>query len=231
MHIRFWAAILVFATSVNVRAENIAADFFDRGSQVPRALQELGYSRFGGLDLATALAQMATFKVFYSKDVDKLNGNGRLSAHWQNQDGVMTIAVNPIWWKKFEGQQTVLAWHEYLGTLGFIDDQYWISVSMWFLSLPKAQAVLSETAKSQIVQWITKNVNAHLPKGTKLAGGVIGVGGGGEGGTLYVKMHALLRCLDELSQSQSQIDRNVTLGSISHYLSSPLTVTWGPVRR
>jgi hypothetical protein len=219
--------LAVLVSSTVAYSDAIANEFLKKGLEIPAALQDLGYSQFGRLNLASALNQMPSFPVTYSGKVEKLNGNGRLSAHWENQNGTVTVSVNPVWWKKFPDQQAVLAWHEYLGALGLIDDQYWISVSAWLLSLPEAQRVLDQHAKSQIAAWIASNANAKLPKGTRMAGGVIGIGGGGEGGTLYVKMNGLRRCLRELGGPQSAEERRDSLNNLAHYLSSPLTVTWG----
>jgi len=212
-----------------LHAEKIADEFFARGSQIPQTLKDMGYEQFGDLKLSSALERMPSIAIVYSDKVRKLNNNLRLSAHWQiDENGVATIFVNQNWWNKFYDQKLVLALHEYLGPLGFIDDQYWMSVSMWFLSLPQAQIAFSKDPKLKpaVVAWIGRNANWRLPKGTKVAGGAIGVGGGGEGGTLFIKMNGILRSLQELSQPQAPADEAVSLGMIYHYLSSQTTVYW-----
>lgn len=226
--VKFLLFVLLFShTPASLAAGSFAEGFLAKGSEVPAALSALGYKQFGALDLNRFLSEISRIRPSLSNNVEALNGNGRLSAHWQNQGGAVSILVNPVWWNKFPDQQSVLALHEYLGTSGFIDDQYWISVSMWFLSQPEAQRLLDGNIKNQIADWISKNANSRLPKGVQLAGGVVGVGGGGEGGSLFAKMHTLRNCLKELAGRQSSIERDNTLGIISHYLSSQLTVTWG----
>lgn len=230
MQIRVWLVSFGLLIASSIRAETIANEFFRQGSKIPNALIQMGYTQFGDLDLQSALQKIPSFVVKYSDKVGKLNGNGRLSAHWQlDENGSYTIFVNPAWWQKFYDQKPVLAWHDCLGPLGFIDDQYWMSVSMWFLSLPEANIAFEKDPhlKSRVIAWIGKNANYRLPKGTKVAGGVIGVGGGGEGGTLFVKMNGILRSLRELSKPQSPEEQSESLGTIYHYLTSYTTVTWG----
>jgi hypothetical protein len=135
--------------------------------------------------------------------------------------------VNPAWWKKFPEQQSILALHEYLGAAGFYDDNYWISTSMWFLSLPDAQKVLSDEMKSGIESWITRNASAKIPHGTRLAGGVVGVGGGGESASLWARMEALKRALAVLKKpSNTEEEKRNALNSIDHFLSAELAVMW-----
>lgn len=224
MFYRFFTFIFVsFLSSVAV-AQGIHGEFLKKGSEIPLALERLGYTQFGKLNLNNFLNALPAHQVTFSDHVDKLNRNGRISGHW---DAAGNISVYSKWWKRFRDQQSVLALHEYLGAEGYSDDQYWLSVSMWFLALPETQANLSKTIRTRIAQWITMNANLRIPKGTQMAGGVVGVGGGGESGTLYIKMHGLLDSVRALGKPLEQNERNYNIGMISHYLSSSTTVTWG----
>lgn len=224
MFCRFFPLILVISLSSTAHAHGFQSEFLKQGSEIPLALERLGYTHFGKLNLDSFLRALPAHQVTFNDRVDKLNHNGRISGHW-DADG--RISVYRTWWKRFHDQHSVLALHEYLGVEGYNDDQYWISVSMWFLTLPETQTNLSAEIRANIAQWITKNANVRIAKGTQMAGGVVGVGGGGESGTLYVKMHGLLDSVRELGKPLDEIDRNYNIGMISHYLSSITTVTWG----
>ncbi|MGZ3695787.1 MAG: hypothetical protein ACXWQO_16930 [Bdellovibrionota bacterium] len=221
--------LVAFGVSSLAFAEgDFAMVFLQKGTEIPAALESLSHRQFGERLRLDALQKAAkAVKIVMDSDVGKRNSQGRMSARWEMVNGVGTISVNAAWWEKFSEQQSILALHEYLGAYGLVDDEYFISTSMWFLSLSDTQKLLTKTKKETIEAWIKANADLTLLRGTRLAGGVVGVGGGGEGASLFVRMNGLERALRALKDTHSSEEqRQEAFHDIEHYLSTPLTVMW-----
>lgn len=211
--------------------ENLSTEFLIEGSRIPSRLKDkFSYNNFGpDLNLQKLLSDMKPIAIKPSVDLLSLNTLGRATARWECHDHQCQISVNPILWEKFPEQKSVLALHEYLGSLGYYDDNYWISTSMWFLSLDATQKALSATMKSKIERWIGKNASLRFPANTRVAGGVVGAGGGGESASLWARMFSLKNALKVLqSPDSSESDKLAALRTIEAKLSSELAVMWSP---
>ena len=202
--------------------ENFAQTFLEAGSQIPRALQALGYAEFGRLNLAQFLKGIQNVPVEETtghKVID-LNDDsasaGRASARWDGKK----ILVDQEMWKFRPGQHAVLALHEYLGFMRFDDHQYWLSMELWFLSQPETRGVLMASELQTL-----ENRIAQLT-GTRLAGGVVGVGGGGESGTLFARMNLIQNALKKDQRGQSKAQRSALISEIGDKLESNLTAMY-----
>ena len=203
-------------------AQAATADaFLAAGMEVPSRLQAQGYTRFGDLDLATFTAQMQQVRVIFSADltVAKRNQNGRISARWETTKQGKTIRVYTPSWNRWVEQQTLLALHEYLGILGFADDNYWLSTQLWTLSMPESRS-LSAQERSTIERSIEVRTRIRYAGG----GGVVGVGGGGEGGTLWVRQRRIRKNMSEIEQGTG--NRDEAIGGIYQELEGNAEVSY-----
>ncbi len=195
-------------------------EFRNAASQIPNALLQSGYTNFGRLNLAQLNQRIASVKVVVvsTQDIRDSNGGDRSSAHWTNLPSAQQIAVSLAWWKYFDAQHTVLALHEVLGEFGFQDGEYWISTSLWLLTLPEAQT-LTGAQRKLVGKWIMQNAGYDIASG----GTVIGVGGGGESASLWWRMESLQLSLREMSEATSAENRNDKWEFLLHILSSLMT--------
>lgn len=218
------AWLTVFSSLLFLGQARASADeFLAAGVEIPQALQAKGYSTFGKMNLATLVSQMHGIRVKFSNELvaAKRNQNGRISARWEVSRSGRIIHVYAPSWNRFTDQRSLLALHEYLGILGYADNNYWLSTQMWTLSLQEAQALSGgeRTAIERSIEYRTQVAS------NSSGGGVVGVGGGGEGGTIWVRQKRIRENLDRLNRGEGARDENV--GSIYHELEGTVEAGYG----
>ncbi|RZA05034.1 MAG: hypothetical protein EOP11_13760, partial [Proteobacteria bacterium] len=159
--------------------------FRDAGREIPTALIQAGHSQFGALDLSSFLEEISRTPLRWAsaKEIGTRNKSGRISARWEIKGGVSSILVNRETWRRFPEEQAIFALHEYLGITGYNDNNYWLSTTMWFLSLKEARQALDEKVLAGRV--------SHYARMRMASGTVVGVGGGGNILTLHLRAKRL----------------------------------------
>ena len=203
-------------------------EFVQAGLQIPKALRELGYTRFGDLDLTEFMAKIPRVQVFEDDGhgVGDRNDDGRVSARWEIHADRLTVTINPAMWARRMRQRPSLALHEYLCVLGFNDRNYWLSTELWFLSLKETHEKLTARERSAVEKRV-----ADLTRIKIAGGGSVGVGGGGESTTLLVRMDRIERKLAELGAGSFGKEREDAVGSIFDQLESNVTVSYTTPKR
>lgn len=211
--------ILAFS-SLSSFATEVQSKFLELGSQIPGKLMELGYTRLGDIQLAPFIEDIKAVSVREASlsEIAERNCDGRTSARWNKNGGIMVdgddVDAHPR-------EAAILALHEYSQMKGYYDDQYWISMSMWFLTLPSAQKLLTAKERGRIEQWVAKNSKLRYAKGS-----IVGIGGGGEIMTLVVRTRRIDRIMDDVRKSKNAQQRNEALNELSIALSSNLSVMY-----
>jgi hypothetical protein len=188
-----------------------ASEFQAAGLAVPQKLMRDGYETFGYLSLSelTAVIQATPVRWATGKQIGIRNSSGRISGRWEMNGSQRTILVNQETWEKFPEDQSIFALHEYLGIAGFQDGNYWLSTSLWFLSLDQARAALDSNQRATVAGRISGYARTRLASGT-----IIGVGGGGNILTLHLRAKRLREDLrdgrieDIDGDLQSRLDTN-----------------------
>lgn len=209
---RIFLVLSLFISSLAFANPAYESRFRSAGASIPSALLQRGYSRFGGLDLRSFIADMAQvkLKVQGEDQIGRRNGDGRKTARWEITPEGRTITFDPEWITK-PGLQSVvpmLALHEYLGILGFNDRRYNASLGLWFLTQSAVHQVLTAEEKAQIVNIIVQQL------GRRTAGGVIGVGGGGQIFTQLYRGMMMLKTLKYFQLAQTAQDRATVMKAL-----------------
>jgi hypothetical protein len=223
---KFFIFLILAAAAIclpNARALASSGEFLAAGLEIPQNLQARGYSNFGPMDLATLVSQMQGVQVQFSSKLTaaKRNQNGRISARWEVTSSGRIIHVFSPLWNRFTEQRSMLALHEYLGILGYYDDNYWLSTQLWTLSLPDSQA-LSYNERARIEKSIS--IRAQ-PMQQVAGGGVVGVGGGGEGATIWVRQRRIKESLEQINRGTG--DRDQAIGTVNHELEGTVEAGYG----
>lgn len=199
--------LAIYFTLWSARAQS--NEFLTSASQIIQSLQAKGYSNFSHLHLDTFLQQMSSVEIQFSNQLTaaKRNQNGRISARWEVYGSKKLIRVYTPSWNRFSEQRPMLALHEYLGVLGYDDDNYWLSTQLWTLSLQESSA-LSADERAAIEQSIASRVRPLRMQLAASGGGVVGVGGGGEGGTVWLRQRQIKQGLSGLNDASVERSRS-----------------------
>jgi hypothetical protein len=221
------AAVLLalFLTPIQAfAAKDCATSFLVSAQAIPNQLSRLGYDRVGGIDLSTLNRSMSAIQVMSVKR-EKIKAanrdgwsDGRSTARWQVDGNGVTISVACEWWGRLPSKN-LLALHEYLCAMGYNDDEYEISSAFWLLSQPLAQAHLTDEEKNQVEQQAARQGRQQFARG-----GVVGVGGGGEGVSVLARIMTMERGLKRLSTAQDEATRQSAIRTIDHGLNSRMTM-------
>lgn len=186
-------SILVLTLLISHSITSFAdSNFQALGAQIPRQLVSAGYSQFGALNLNHYLSEMSAIQIRTASEdeIGQRNKDGRKSARWEITANGRTITYDPPSINMKGLAAPILALHEFLGILRYSDSRYIASLGMWFLTRPEAHRILQPMEIAQIVKRITRT------QGTRMAGGVIGIGGGGQRMTVEYRAMMMLRALE-----------------------------------
>jgi hypothetical protein len=208
------------------RAPAASRDFQSAGAEIPLALQAKGYTRLGAIDLADFLDRMRSVEVRFSTQLSaaKRNQDGRISARWENRGNKNVIEVYAPSWNRFVEQRSMLALHEYLGVLGYEDENYWLSTQMWTLSIRESEA-LDNQERAAIERSIETSSQQRRLQMAANGGGVVGVGGGGEGGTVWLRQRQIKRGLEKAADPRGE--RTSAIGEVFDGLEGTSEVSYG----
>ena len=185
------------APKAKAQKTDSVAQFRIAAVSIPTTLMNAGYDSFGRLKLADLIDQARTVPVTPVNELHRVQMAGdnemdRSSAQWSRSNGDSIKLNQKMWVTTSAEAQKVLALHENLGAAGYNDDDYLMSTGMWVLTRPEI-AHLNDTEKNGVVERITAS-----------AGGITGVGGGGDVFGASVKMRMLLSSLDRVSKSSGE---------------------------
>lgn len=191
--------------------EDCEGSFRSFAKKIPATLTDMGYRKFGRLDLQKVRTDMN--KVFIESGMRSFGRDDwRSTARWKIQGQMRSIAVDCKQWQKYPEQKAIVSLHEHLGVLGYYDEDYWLSTGMWVLTQKKAHKYLKSSEKKNLIQWLTNNAN--------LSGSVVGVGGGGESESVQHRMYFLNEALVKIASAKSEKERQEGVGDLSYHLTS-----------
>jgi hypothetical protein len=216
--------VVLFCWGENSFSASLQKEFIAAGLEVPNTLIEMGYTEFGDLDLREFTKRMRKVQIkegSWSKLGDS-NNDGRISARWEIHPDRITITVNKDLWNRRKEQRPLLALHEYLGALGFQDKEYWLSTELWFLTQPESHQKLTNEEIAIITKRIAEQTQIRIARG----GGVVGVGGGGESATLWVRMRRIKEHMETFSGESTGDVRRQGLLWLFDSLEANVTVSY-----
>jgi hypothetical protein len=196
----FLALSLTAFSSPQSRAR-VAADFYSAGQVIPEKLISLGHSEFGRLNLKTFIHQMKTVRlsVQATTEFDQADGSQRVSAHWHRDASGSSITVSQkMWFYTISEVKPSMALHEYLGALGYDDQNYNLSTSLLLLAEKETWKFLNDD-QIRYVRNSIENTSNEVCEG----GGVIGVGGGGDLIGPETKSNLLLSDIEDCKRNPS----------------------------
>jgi hypothetical protein len=170
--------------------------FIQCALQIPVALQKLGYRDFGSLNLnqleqdirRSHAAKENGWKVADANE--RVGDEGRISGHCERRSDGTHAQIDSDQWKNKILQRPQLCLHEVFCVR---DHDYWLTSHMKALTFPEVNSYLTAGEREKISQRIGRLY--------AMSGGVIGVGGGGESSTLYVRDRRIQRDLKALASA------------------------------
>lgn len=179
------------------------ADFETAARAIPQQLIRKGYSQFGDLNLQNFIQTMDQVQIFTAPEVETPEDNNtvRIFAHWQRNANGTTITLSERAWPAAAQTpwKNALALHEMLGALGYEDQNYNLSTSLWFLAQDKIDQILNKNEMHTVI----RSTN-DLAKST---GGIIGVGGGGDLIGPGAKISVLENYLEKFAKDPTEENR------------------------
>lgn len=181
----FILLILTKSQASSTGSKPFLTEFRRAGLYIPIELMKGGYSQIGPLTLEELMAKINAVTI-NPKDwfvVKYPDGTERISGFWHNGSIDSGIDFNLTAWQGTPPQtKPLVALHEYLCFFGFPDQDYKLSLSLWFFMDQIQRPFISKSALSQL-----KDNIIRLAAG----GGAVGIGGGGDFGTLGLKQTIL----------------------------------------
>jgi hypothetical protein len=209
--------VIAFAalTSQAAHAATVADSFRSAALSIPAALLRQGQSRFENLDLRELQHQirMIEVRVVGRWEVEDRNGNGRATARWENSNGRRTIFLSKAFWDQSKASQPSLALHEYLGALGYPDQDYGLSSRLWLLSQDSAQRDLSTAEQAEIKRDASRLSMARM--GTNSSGG-------GDSLSLEARQHLLKSYTKSMREARTPEERAKHYEDLQQTLDSNL---------
>jgi hypothetical protein len=198
-------AVSITAVSRPQDRAHVAADFYSAGQVIPEKLISLGHGKLGRLNLKNFLIQMKAVRlsVQATTEFDQADGSQRASAHWHRDASESSITVSQkMWLYTISKVKPSMALHEYLGALGYDDQNYNLSTSLLLLSEKETWNFLNEDQ----IRYIRNNIE-NTSNEVCEGGGVIGVGGGGDLIGPETKSNLLISDIEDCKQNPSEENR------------------------
>ena len=199
---------LIFtAMSIDVACANggLTEEFKTSGLTIPRLLSDRGYKKIGDLRIEKFMSAFDTVSLNQNSEIEHKQMMAtqpmtRDSAEWHRTSHGADISINDEMWPSTgSGLKPALALHEYLGALGYTDDIYSCSTSLWVLTHDDALKTLRPAE--------IKKIEAIAQGACKLAGGSTGVSGGGDSWGVYMKISIIRFNLKRMTPVETEKDR------------------------
>jgi hypothetical protein len=160
---------------------------------------------FQGLDLFKLKSRIPDIKIFIAAG-EPLTGSGVRNGAINFTRENFVILNNATTKSQSHTQTKLLHWHEALGALGYNDENYLISGSIYMkVTTPHTQ--FTPTLKQRLEKQFNEPLNKNNKIFRSIDGGATGVGGGGDGQTAEIKT-VLLYYLNEVAPSaQNKSDK------------------------
>lgn len=176
-------------------------------------LKQKGISQLAGVDLNELEKEFSLIHLFAFSSGFLISADGRDGA--LNFIEEKSIVLNSLGLSRYSArQQGLLLFHEFFSCLGYNDDEYSITVSFYlaailqpsrlpssspprvgqFTNSQNTSAPLYEATLTQQMS-TRKTINKNTDAFKELSGGITGVGGGGDGFALDIKLEMLLTLL------------------------------------
>jgi hypothetical protein len=210
--------LVLLSASAFAREDSVVTSFRSAALKIPRKLEQK-YSHLGRIKISTLIGKIETLSM---TSVDKVKfpsagGNVRSSAYWvREKTGPKMFISRDFWPLTPKSVAPFIALHEVLGALGYADTDYNISAAMWLLSAREAD-VLNDDEKETIVEYVASRSGA---------GGIIGVGGGGDMGGPWLKISTLKVQLQDIAKMNSATERRQKLEVMLYVIDMGVEFQW-----
>jgi len=155
--------------------------------RIPHQLQKLGLHRIGNFDIDEFNRKISSVR-YCLLGGGYLSGSAgdRLSSIYLVK--LRTVSLNQLSWQWVDGEaRAALVMHESLGALGYDDESYQLTLALWFLTqIPRDEIndfLSSRLSEPLRLARATNDEHVYV-----MAGGVTGIGGGGDNVGLEAKM-------------------------------------------
>jgi len=190
---------------------------------VINSLLEKGIDRVGAIDLQELKQKFRQVKVM-ALPIYPVGGN---SASMGTRDAAIFIVEKEMvvlsvyrLAEMSEYQQSAILTHEHLSALGYVDDDYQMTAPLLLLADPDVNAShLMEFGDTLLSALVQPKTRAHTPTAQVSANGgtITGVGGGGDGVAIEIKVRALMALTNE--DSHPTTDEKVRSADIERVLA------------
>lgn len=164
-------------------------------------IENFGLKKVASIDVPDLVEKVKTVRIFVNRTTSPLIGSQtrRGSVYLSRERAVILnlVSFEDVAPSDLQGS-SIMVLHEFMGALGFPDQNYEVSLTLYFAShlhhMPSIRAkfpVLEDALREHLKRSRPLDENIRF----KLAGGVSGVGGGGEPTPVEVKMQLLLMLL------------------------------------
>lgn len=220
----FGIALASFTALANTNDQAILQQIKKDSRVIPFRLIQFGV-RVPGINLTKLLRSIDNridIRVTDAQTMHAMNANGRIGARWECQGNSQKITFAREFWTEdyLLEIRSVLALHEHLECSGIYDHDYKTSLALWVLN-------------QDIVQnYFTRNERRQISHGLQLAsgGGIIGTGGAGDHGSIYIRAHMIQTQINELITKRDHAERQKNMAAILVYLSGmTLNLNWKPL--
>lgn len=199
--------LILFSLLLSGIAHASTVDTFKASAlMIPRRLIQQGTPLIAGIDLRQVLREMKVAVVTSTSWLEHSESEfaglklARNSAMWTRTNGDVHIQINEkLWATADQESRSVIALHEHLFSQGYSDQNYVLSIGLWFLSLKQTQAILESTERSGLEDGLQRIAAAK--------GGATMVGGGGDVQGVHRKMSFLKMHLGHMSHTSNRQQR------------------------
>jgi hypothetical protein len=169
------------STQPQFSREKADREFAPLAQAIPDKLLALGYERIGGLELRRLKKDLEKV-TWYRIDGGFLSGSGgtRMTGLYSSKEHEANINTLNWGWVRRE-RQALMALHEGLGASGYLDEDYQISLALWFLSERNRDELRSLLGDSKPTWQSLDKIERREGEAIYVdSGGITGIGGGGD---------------------------------------------------
>lgn len=198
-------------------------DFRNAGAQIPKQLLDNGIEELGRLDLKALVEFIETASLVPRPWVSFPDGNDheRISAIWHRDTTPPYIEFNLAAWDATKKEvKPLIALHEFLQLLDFNDQDYQLSLSLWFLLETQKKQLLSPDQS----EWLQDQILLLA------GGGAVGVGGGGDFNAEWLKLTIIKNAIEKINGEPTQEQQQELLQTYLLSRSIKLQMSYPQVR-
>lgn len=195
-------------------------------------LLSIGISSYAGIGLGELSYDFSTVQV-YDAVRDMSSVEGRIgSLNFPSDRAIVVQAKEVLGLEPYP--LTLLIFHEFLGALGYIDDDYQITVPLFLMAFnPETRSKLQEPQFQDLLQGWFSQKRSHNPRNSfyqQFAGGISGVGGGGDPIGIEIKCFLVFSAIEANWAGMRRLNPSQKNRFLAETLRLRIVVEKGPTR-